>query len=223
MPPLRVPERFRAGILRAAKLPQEKFDELLAAVSKAPRCKDTRELVLWITDETPSLSESDRKEIIYSIVPMFRVQRNSDVSPAVFAQDVWGGVIDDAPKAELEGVDRTAFIARISTLVEQSSLDLASSRISDAKREVERNFCKVRVFTDLRPTFTKDLDEPPSDIAVIHHFQIGYHDSMADHQEFYISLDAGDLEKLKKAIVEAEKKAQTLETMLQKDGVRLHK
>jgi hypothetical protein len=46
---------------------------------------------------------------------------------------------------------------------------------------------------------------------------------MGNHREFYVSLDGRDLELLKKAITEAETKAGTLEKMLSKDGVKLHR
>ena len=46
---------------------------------------------------------------------------------------------------------------------------------------------------------------------------------MGKHREFYISLDANDLNSLKKAIAETEKKVQTLEKMLAKSNVSLHR
>lgn len=218
VPALRVPERFRTGIVRVVGLSQEGFDQLLAALKKAPACRDIRELLTWITDETPSINKADRESIIQSIVPMFRVQRNADVSPANFASDVWDGLEEAAA-----GKDRALFVERIELLIKESAFDLASSRIWDVKSEVERNFCKIRIMTDLRPAFSRNPEEVPSDLAVIHNLQIGYHDGMAQHHEFYISLDAADLESLKCAIAEAEKRAETLERMLGTNGIRLHK
>ena len=218
MPALKVPDRFRLGIVRVAELPQEGFDQLLAALKKAPACKDTRELLAWIGDETPAIAEADRESIIRSIVPMFRVQRNADVSPADFASDVWEGV---GPVTA--GADRDLFVSRIALLIKESALDLASSRIGDVKQEVERNFCKVRILTDLRAAFPQDSEELPSDMAVIHNLQVGYHDGMGKHHEFYVCLDGPDLNKLKTAIAEAEKRARTLERLLEKSGVRLHR
>lgn len=147
---------------------------------------------------------------------MFRVQRNAGVSVSAFASDVWDSLASAA-------IDRGLFLSRISLLLEESALDLVSSRIGDVKREVERNFCKVRIFTDLRPAFGKDSEELPADLAVIHNFQIGYHDGMQKHLAFYISLDGADLEELKKAIAEAETRAKTLERLLGKNGVNLHR
>ncbi len=221
VPPLKVPERFRSGIIRIAELPQTGFDQLISALEKAPRFKDIRELQTWISDVS-AISEADRKEIISAVIPMFRVQRNAEVTPDKFSTDIWESLREFAP-ASVAGIDRDVFLARIPRLLAQPSLEPMSSRISDVKGEVERNFCKIRVLTDLRAAFGEDVDETPSDMAVIHNFQIGYHDGMGEHHEFYISLDANDLESLKKAITRAEKKAATLERLADKAGVRIHR
>jgi hypothetical protein len=222
VPGLKVPERFRRGIARTAILPQADFESLIAALQKAPSCKDSRELLAWIGDETPNISPADRKMIITSILPMFRVQKGSGVSVESFVEDVWDSISEESPSL-LQGVDYSDFLDRLGLLIKQSSLDLASSRVFEAKREVEKNFCKILISTDLRPVFVDDLDETPSDMAVIHNFQIGYHDGMANHHEFYLSLDSGDLQKLKKAIADAENKVNTLERTLDQTGIRLHR
>ena len=222
LPSLRVPERYRAGILRISGLSQEGFDQLLSALGKAPSSKDSRELTAWIGDETPAIKEDDRRQIITALVSLFRVQRNSGVSPQVFVKDVWESLEAVAPNA-LTNIDRNTFESRTIQLIGQSALDVASIRISDVKQEVERNFCAIRIFPDLRPAFKQDANEIPTEMAVIHNLQIGYHDGMGEHKEFYISLDQSDLEKLKKAIEETEKRAQSLERLLEKSGVRLHR
>lgn len=218
VPPLRVPERFRTGILRVAELPEDQFDELLESLQKAPTCQHSRELLAWIADETPAITEKDRQEIIPTLASMLRVQRNAGQTPIAFATGAWEFL--SGSTTDTNNLDQQVFISRIASLLELSSLDLASFRIGDVKQEVERNFCKVRVMTDLRPAFDQGT---PTDMAVIHNLQVGYHDGMGKHKEFYISLDAQDLQALKKAILDAEEKADNLETFFQKSGIKLHK
>lgn len=220
MPPLGIPDRFRVGVIRVATLESSAFNELVEALKRSPECKNLRELTAWIKDETPLLNESDRIAIIQALVPMVRVQQNANVSSQKFADDVWDSLLATEPKAT-DGLDAEESKRRIASLIDQKSLDLASYRIGDAKREVERNFCKVKVMTDLRPAFrsTDDFTE----MAIIHNFQIGYHDGRGKHKEFYVALDAADLEKLKRAIALAEERSSTLERVLVKSGVQLHK
>jgi hypothetical protein len=216
---MKVPERFRSGIIRIAGLSEGGFEELASSLEKAPRFKDMRELLTW-TSDVSSVSESDRNEIIAAIIPMFRVQRNAEVSPDRFAIDIWDSLRELMPDSN---IDKGVFLKRLARLLARPALEPDSSRVSDVKHEVERNFCKIRILTDLRPVFGEDVDETPLDMAVIHNFQVGYHDGMGKHHEFYMSLDASDLDALKKAIVRAEKKAATLERLTEKAGVRLHR
>lgn len=219
---LKVPDRYRKGIVRTATLAQVDFDSLISALQRAPSCKDTRELLAWIGDETPSIAAGDRRSIIDAIVSMFRVQRGAKVAVPTFVRDVWDSIAETSPDLVRE-LDRQVFVERIGTLIEQSSLDLTSSRVDDARREVERSFCKVLVSTDLRPAFKGDLEISPQDMAVLYNFQIGFHDGMSKHKEFYVSLDGEDLGKLKQAIADAEKKVDTLERTLEAAGIRLHR
>jgi hypothetical protein len=80
-------------------------------------------------------------------------------------------------------------------------------------------FCSARILSDLRPVF----QEPPtaaSASVIIHNLQIGFHDSgTGDHKEFYVALDAGDLDILKKIIVRAEQKTASLKAILAKANV----
>ena len=89
LPPLTIPTRLRPGIIRFAELPEESYTQLLAAIARAPECKDSKQLASWLADETPDISGPAREEIISSIASMYRVQKSSGVSPEEFAQDVW--------------------------------------------------------------------------------------------------------------------------------------
>ncbi len=149
---------------------------------------------------------------------MFRVQQDANVRVQDFVDDVWESLASGP-----EDVDESLFKERIAKLLALPALDLASSRIMDIRTEVERYFCKAKVFTDLRPAFRRDDNEAPTEMAVVHNFQIGYHDGMGRHQEFYIALDGDDLDKLKRAITQAQKRAQSLANLLDKSNVRLYK
>jgi hypothetical protein len=222
LPPLTVPQNLRKGIVRIGELPESTFQQLLGALSRAPECKDRKQLSSWIGDETPDLSSTVRDEILAVLTSMLRVQRTAAVTPRQFAEDVWGSLSDSAPKS-VSKVDGLMLQSRIASLLEKESLDTSLSRVNESKNEVERNFCRVKVLTDIRAAFRSDASIPPMDMAVIHNFQFGYHDGMGKHHEFYVSLDGGDLKALKAAVLEAEKRAETLEKMLAAANINLHK
>lgn len=222
LPPLTIPTRHRPGIIRFAELPEEAYTHLLAAIARAPECRDSKQLASWLADETPEISGPAREEIISSIASMYRVQKSSGVPPEEFAQDVWQALIEKEPDLDKQ-LDRYSFKERIAAIPKLETLDTAHSRVMEIKREVERNFCKVKVITDLRPAFRSDASIPPTEMAIIHNLQIGYHDGMGKHHEFYVSLDGIELAELKLAVIEAQLKAEVLANMLSSANVTLHK
>lgn len=220
MASLKVPERYIEGIVKVAQLSEEGFDEFLRALKKAPEFRDVAELSAWIADETPKISSSDRIKILKAITPMFRVQRAADVSPSTFAADIWSSISEDVPD-RVNSLDDRLLISRIKQLMELGSLDLINMKIMELKSELERGFCKVRILTDLRPVFKGNIEEMPSTMVILHTLQIGYHDGMGDHKEFYVTLDESDIEALSEALDRASKKAGTLKRLAEKSEFTL--
>jgi hypothetical protein len=221
VPSLKVPERFRAGIAKIGELSEAAYSELLESLKQAPPCENPDELGAWISERTRSITDADRRRIVTALSSMFRVQRNSGVSTKGFTRDVWESLSEFSPQL-LTSIDESTLKSRLSELIGQTTLDLTSSRLNDIRAEVERSFCKARILTDLRPAFKADITELPAAMALLHTLQIGFHDSMGKHQEFYVTLDAQDLKKLKVAIERAEEKAKTIDRVMEKSGVKLY-
>lgn len=221
MASLKVPERYVEGIVKVALISEGAFAELLKALQNAPELRDISELSSWIADETPEIGSVDRVAILKAIVPMFRVQRNASVSPETFAEDIWSSISEDAPDhASL--VDAETLRPRIKRLMELNSLDLVNMKAAELKTELEKSFCRARVLTDLRPVFKTDVSELPTSMVILHTLQIGYHDGMGDHNEFYVTLDDSDIEALRDALERASKKAGTLRQLAEKTDITLH-
>lgn len=219
---LNVPERYRNGIVQVAKLSEDGYSQLLAALKKAPEFSTRKELLAWLKGETPATAAAAIYQIIIALSSMLRVQRGAKVSRDDFAQDVWDSLAEDAPES-IGGLDGKVLRERIAELLANNSLDIASSRVNHIRSEVERSFCGVHVFTDLRPVFRDEEKESRvTELVAIHNFQIAYHDGMGKHHEFYLSLDAEDLKTLKKAIIDAENKTKTLQELLKPVSVSFH-
>lgn len=221
MPPLKVPERYRAAIVKLAHLNEESFAQLFHALSEAPtNCQTIPELSKWISNETRSISDQDRRKIIDALASMCRVQKNAGVSTAKFANDVWSSLEREAPQLVRDVSDET-LKSRVASLLEIPVLSLPSVKALDLKGEVERSFCSVRILTDLRPAFSDDPEVEPSSMVLLHTLQLGFHDDRGKHREFYISMDAEDISKLKSAVERAEKKEETLRSALAAKGVKI--
>jgi hypothetical protein len=217
---LTIPERFREGIVKVAEISEAGFNQLRDALGRAPECNDSTELNAWITGETDEIPPRDREAIVAALAPMTRVQRSSETTPSKFISDVWESLNETSPELT-KTTSAKVFKSRLAELIEKDAFDLPSTKLADLKREIERSFCKVRVLTDLRPAFKADLDESPTAMVVLHNFQIGYHDGMGKHHEFYITLDQSDIETLRKALDRAEAKSKSLGKTLAKANISL--
>ena len=58
-------------------------------------------------------------------------------------------------------------------------------------------------------------------MMVVHTVQVGYHDGMGKHHEFYVALSDVDLRTFQKALTRAEKKASTLTRLVKKMGIQM--
>ena len=204
------------------RLSDESYQQLLIALTNAPECRTRQELLAWLKDETKLIPTKNREQIICALSPMLRVQRSAKVTTQRFAQDVWNSLTENSPQLA-KGVDGEVFQRRIADLLKQNSLDLASSRVSAARTDVEKLFCKVRAFTDLRPVFREDVSSPVTEMVILHNFQFGYHDGMGKHHEFYLTLDTSDLRALKEVVSEAEKRAEILTELMKPTSISMHK
>ncbi len=213
MPKLSVPEAYRSGIADIGKLSEEAFDQLFAALRKAPEFNDSKELSAWISNEVSAVPPPTRDVILRSITSMTRARETGNTTPSVFASDVWEALERLSPE-HIEGIDQNVFENRVARLLEQTPIDLPAAKADDLKGEVERNYCDARILTDLRSGFRKTIDDSPSLMVVLHNLRISYHDDKGDHREFYVSMDAMDLRNLQEAVERAQKKAIALKNIM---------
>jgi hypothetical protein len=218
VPSLRIPERYRDGIIKLAEISEDGFNQLRAALAGAPECKDVKELSAWVGTETPALSDAERVAILRALAPMFRVQRNAGVTPTRFASDILTSLLEEVP-ARMESVSADTLKARISQLIETNSLDLIGTKVDELRGEFEKTFCGARVLTDLRPVFKGSVEEDPGAMLLTHTLRLRYHE-MGEHREFYVTMDADDLAKLQKSLARAKQKAATLASWVGRTGIK---
>jgi hypothetical protein len=81
--------------------------------------------------------------------------------------------------------------------------------------ETPRHVHGVRIITDARPVFAAKPNEDPSGFVIIHTLHVDYYEDRQS-KEWYISLDAEDLNDLKTAIDRAVEKQSSLQRVLKK-------
>jgi hypothetical protein len=208
-----VPARFQGGLLKVGQLSEEAYSQLFESLKRAPELSSSAELVAWMTDEVPAIASNDLKSMLVALASTARVQRNAEAELAKFAVDVWQSLLKTNP-SDVKNLDGGSFRKRMASLIGLSSLELTSYKAASLRREVDKSFCRSKIFTDLRSVFKDKVDDAPAVMVLIHNLQIGYHDVSGEHRNFYVSLDTAELDKLKQTIDRARKKAKVLESAL---------
>jgi hypothetical protein len=215
-----IPERYRSGLLAIAGLSDESYGELGSALERAPAFENAKELATWIGPEAKSISPTNNSQIIEALTSLYRLRVLLEQSGERVAKDVTAAMRVDDPSITNEA--EVVIVNRLTKLLGMESLNILETKVRELKAEYEHGFCEVRILTDVRPVFGKNVTDPPSTMLLAHVLKLGYHDAHEGrHREFYVSLDTSDLAVLKAAIKRAEDKAQSLKIRFESAGLRI--
>jgi len=78
-------------------------------------------------------------------------------------------------------------------------------------------FYHARILTDIRPVFN-DKGDSVDAAVVVHNLRIHYGEN-SDHKDFYVALDASDIQSLREVLDRADAKAKCLQGLLKTSGV----
>lgn len=213
---LKIPDRYRQGVLLLAKMPDEAFNELLSALTKAPeRMTTIRELSIWVGPEASHTSKSDVAKILDALTSLYRLQKRVGFPVSKIARDA----ADDVHECDQDLRDRLQ--GRLAQVLVFETLSVASAKARELQTDRDKIFCDAKILTDIRPIFGEAVGETPEAAIIVHTIKLGFHDSgSASHKEIYIALDAGDISTLKKILERAEQKEKVLGSMLSLASVK---
>lgn len=216
---LEIPKQYRPGLAALVGLSTTAFDELFAALQRAPVTTTEKELKAWTAPEVKSVSDADLTNLISSLTSLRRVlARTQEISAEILAQDVIRALESDT--AIVPDLTPPA-VERIASLLKLESLSVIETKAMELKSEFEHAFCNCRIFTDLRPVFGNNVKDAPNAMLIVHTLKLGYHDSdEGKHKDFHVVLDDGDLRAMRDAIDRAEDKSKSLKTGLDSAGIK---
>lgn len=217
-----IPARYRPGLVALLSVSSTTFDELYAALNRAPECTGHKELATWVSPEVKSVSSADVTKIIDTLTSLYRVRIRTERPIEVLARDIVSAMRETTPAVpQISEADAASFVERLSKLLSLKSLNVVETKALELKGEYDRTFCEANIFTDLRPVFRDRPEEAPAGMLLVYTLKLGYHDSHENrHREFHLSLDSSDLTALKKAIERAESKAKTLKNQLESAKIK---
>lgn len=122
---------------------------------------------------------------------------------------------DAATKQKLEVTEQEwqIFSKGLSKVFEaETSLDI-SAKAREVRLEEQRVFVDVRIITDLRPVFKKEVENRPEAFIVTHALRIAFQENETV-KEMYFALDSDDLVEIQNTAARALQKEEALMTLV---------
>jgi len=202
------------------KLPDHLASKLLADIKSAASEKLSEMLAGSDLPKISGLSPTDERDILDTLLSLYRVRAIADVSIEEFLQDVCEFLQSPSSKEfHLPKADVGEFAERLKKFLSVEALSRAA-KATILRYEHERTLCSVRILTDVRPVFEDAKINRPDTAVIFHMLKLAYHES-DEVREMFISLDENDLEALKQATLRAELKYKSLKDMLTAAAIKV--
>jgi hypothetical protein len=212
-----IPERYRPGIMAIRALSPEAADELVTALANAPMGPNTAS-IMQAAGVARSIQRAKLSMIIEALVSLGVVLYESNLDLGTLAHDVVNAMSEMAGGDHAIQQDEALVLERrFQRLLDCRSLMNASKAIG-LRTDFPNTFCDAKILTDVRPVFGDDPKQPPSGAIITHTLKIEYHHGGGRPQEFYVGLDAEDVDTLARAVQRARDKSSSLRDLLQRAG-----
>lgn len=213
MAALNLPEELKPGVVRMLEVSDEAISELASQLEKAPFAFSSEDLSEAITPQIKGISPSDLDEMLESLVFLYAVRDSAEVPLADFVDDVTEGLEQEEDLAQTLGkVTPDKFKERLSVLLNIKAVAITSKARSKQKAH-EKTLCTAQLLTDIRPVFGSNGDDAPVAAVPIYTLNISYHHGRI-LKEFFVALDADDLDILEDLIHQARSESAQLKSIL---------
>lgn len=214
----RIPQRYQAGFEKIRKLSPEAVTALIEALEKLRSPIGLKGILPNISEQVTILKREDVEDIVRTLYSLYDFRVDSEtplpefVSDLIDAMRASGKVSLVIPEEETnEFRDK---IIKLLSLKEPTII----SKVEHLKTDYANIFHDAKTLTDIRPIFATP-GERPVGAAVVHTLKIVYHES-SEHREFYVALDADDLQQLIKILQRAEAKGASLKSFLKSSNLQ---
>jgi hypothetical protein len=214
---LNIPKKYREGVFRISQLDDRTVQEIRGVLNKAigPSPEGPGKAAVAALTALSETNKKDFLQISEALVALYGVKAGADVSLDEFVDDVCDAMesIEETPWRVSEE-QRGNFRDKLLALLGAEAFTL-TAKAQDLQTDDERTFCRARILTDLRPVFGTKIEDGPKGMVIVHLLKLGFHQaSVRQHDEFYVALDADDLQTLKKVIERAQSKANVLRSTM---------
>ena len=208
-----VPAGYRLGFSKIKRLRPADFEAVATALENSPMVGGLKELASAVLQQVPSLKRNDIELILRSLFSLSvfladeETPLSENLSSLSSAMQATGNT--DLALSEDEKVE---FERRLDRLLRINAVSVAA-KVQRLRLDYSNIFEDAKILTDVRPIFDKPENRPIG-CAIAHVLRITYHEG-GGHKEFYVALDADDIQSVKKVLERAEAKASSLKSVLQ--------
>jgi hypothetical protein len=207
-----IPAPYQQGFAKIKQLSPAALESIVAALEKTPVAGGLKEVTKSVVKQVPSLKREDVESILRTLYSLCVLVTDEETPLSEHLSDLTNAM-QATGKAELvlSEQEKTEFEKRLSRLLGLNTVTV-SAKVQRLQLEYPNTLYEAMILTDIRPIFDKP-EERPTGCTITHTLKIEYHYG-GEHKEFYVVLDADDLQKMKKIIQRAEAKASSLKSVL---------
>ncbi len=210
-----IPPKRLDPLLKLAKLSEDSIDELFTVLANQPVQLYLPDAPNSIAKDLRSIPYQDGVTIVETLLSLYPAILASDSPVNIFIDDLveafteeFGQKKDFQPDVALSLLNALQKLLRVPSLA-------TGAKATNVLYQIERNLVTSRVISDIRPIFDLESDEI-NGALVIHTLKLEYFSDDTDNtKEFFVSLNAADIDQLIHNLTRAKRKAQRLREALQ--------
>ncbi len=215
---LKIPPARVSGLIKLRELEQESLHELMAALTEGPLKFRAEDLEAYLTGRIKTISETDIKEILGTLVSLSLSQTQLNLPVSEFAEGVCTAMQQsENTQLKLVGEQCDIFKQRLLGLLNIEALTFPL-KASGVMADHDQVFLRARVLTDIRAIFGSDIEAPPKGSVIVHTLNIT-HLRNGEEDRFYVAMDSEDVESLIATLQRSLAKTASLRVVIEAAGV----
>ena len=210
----RIPKAYQRGFAKIKELSSSDVEAITASLAKASATSTggLKDLISAVARDMNAMKREDIEGVIKALYSLYVYRVDAETPLSELVSELTHAMLASGEESlALSEEGKGEFENKITKLLSVDTVAVAS-KVEHLKFEYPNTFRDARILSDIRPIFAKP-DERPVGAAITHTLKIEYHGG-DEHKEFYVTLDAEDLQKMKKIFERAEAKVSSLRTLL---------
>jgi hypothetical protein len=219
MPALSVPARDFPRIKQLMEASEALVAEVSNLLKTGVPSADRDSLIQEIANKIGKDQRGKVTQILELLDSMYLAITSSGIHVEVFVEDVLETIKSTNDFEGVTGEDFSNLERRLKDFLSQNNSLSISTKAFDVLTEHQKVYVRSRIFTDVRPVFSQQLDQGVSGFVMVNMLKIEYREN-GERKEFFVALDNSDLKNLEVILERSLKKTTQIASVL--EGTNIH-